>query len=166
MIMELTQTDLPLPVEPAISRWGILQRSATCAVPAMSFAEGHRQRAAHVDIILGFKDCADVDGGADLVRNLDADGGLAGDGRFNAHTRGGQVQGDVVGQACDAADLDTGLGLQLIPGDGRPRQMSSIVVLTPKLSSVLTRMSAFFFISRAAPASSSGRVALKRFSDG
>ena len=36
MIMELTQTDLPLPVEPAISRWGILQRSATCAVPAMS----------------------------------------------------------------------------------------------------------------------------------
>ena len=42
-----------------------------------------------------------------------------------------------------------------------PRQMSSIVVLTPKLSSVLTRMSAFFFISRAAPASSSGRVALK-----
>ena len=47
-----------------------------------------------------------------------------------------------------------------------PRQMSSIVVLTPKLSSVLTRMSAFFFISRAAPASSSGRVALKRFSDG
>ena len=74
-------------------------------------AEGHRQRAAHVDIILGFKDCADVDGGADFVRNLDADGGLAGDGRFDAYTRGGQVQGDVVGQACDAADLDTGLGL-------------------------------------------------------
>ena len=37
MMIELTQTDLPLPVEPAISRWGILHRSATWAVPAISF---------------------------------------------------------------------------------------------------------------------------------
>ena len=36
MMMLLTQTDLPLPVLPAMSRWGILHRSATCATPAMS----------------------------------------------------------------------------------------------------------------------------------
>ena len=82
-------------------------------------AQGHRQRAAHVDVVLGLKDRADIDGGANLVRDLNADGGLAGDGRFNAHTGRGKVQGDIIGQACDAADLDTGLGLQLIPGDGR-----------------------------------------------
>ena len=69
-----------------------------------------------------------------MFRDLDADGGLAGDGRSMRTPAVAVVQGDVVGQACDAADLDTGLGLQLIPGDGRPRQMSSIVVLTPKLS--------------------------------
>ena len=36
MMMLLTQTDLPLPVLPAMSRWGILHRSDTCATPAMS----------------------------------------------------------------------------------------------------------------------------------
>ena len=36
MMMLLTQTDLPLPVLPAMSRWGILHRSATWATPAMS----------------------------------------------------------------------------------------------------------------------------------
>ncbi len=36
MMMLLTQTDLPLPVLPAIKRWGIRQRSATWAAPAMS----------------------------------------------------------------------------------------------------------------------------------
>ena len=36
MMMLFTHTDLPLPVEPAISRWGILHRSATWALPAMS----------------------------------------------------------------------------------------------------------------------------------
>ena len=35
-MMLLTHTDLPLPVLPAISRWGILHRSATWATPAMS----------------------------------------------------------------------------------------------------------------------------------
>ena len=47
-----------------------------------------------------------------------------------------------------------------------PRQISRIWVLTPKLSSVFTRISAFFFISAAAPRSSSGLAALKRFKDG
>ena len=35
-MMVLMQTDLPEPVAPAISRWGILARSQTMGVPAMS----------------------------------------------------------------------------------------------------------------------------------
>ncbi|MNT80832.1 hypothetical protein D3C72_2203540 [compost metagenome] len=35
-IMALIPTDLPEPVVPAISRWGILARSATTGLPAMS----------------------------------------------------------------------------------------------------------------------------------
>ncbi|MPN06210.1 hypothetical protein SDC9_153466 [bioreactor metagenome] len=38
--MALIHTDLPLPVEPAISRCGILVRSATCTLPAMSLPSG------------------------------------------------------------------------------------------------------------------------------
>ena len=36
MIIAFTQTDLPLPVEPAISRCGIRVRSVTTTLPAMS----------------------------------------------------------------------------------------------------------------------------------
>ena len=36
IMMLFTHTDLPLPVLPAMSRWGILHRSVTCATPAMS----------------------------------------------------------------------------------------------------------------------------------
>lgn len=129
-------------------------------------AQGHRQRAAHVDVVLRLKDRTNIDGGTNLIGDFDADGGLAGDGSLDTDARSGQVQGDIIGQACDAADLDTSLRLQFVPGDRGTAADTSIVVLTPKLSSVLTRMSAFFFISRAAPASSSGRVGLKRLTDG
>ncbi len=37
MIMELMQTDLPLPVAPAIRTWGILAMSPTATPPVMSF---------------------------------------------------------------------------------------------------------------------------------
>ena len=54
-----------------------------------------------------------------MVGHLDAHGGLAGDGGLHAHIRHGQVQGDVIGQRGDAADLDARHGLHLIPGDRR-----------------------------------------------
>ena len=82
-------------------------------------AKRHREGAAHIDIILGFKDRADVDRGADLIGNLDADCGLAGDGGLDAHARRGKIQCNIIGKAGDAADLDARLGLQLIPGHGR-----------------------------------------------
>ena len=36
IMMLFTHTDLPLPVLPAMSRWGILHRSVSSATPAMS----------------------------------------------------------------------------------------------------------------------------------
>ena len=36
MIMELTHTDLPEPVVPAMSRWGMEEMSPTATLPAMS----------------------------------------------------------------------------------------------------------------------------------
>ena len=36
LMMALMQTDLPLPVWPAISRWGILAMSHSTGLPAMS----------------------------------------------------------------------------------------------------------------------------------
>ena len=35
-MIELMQTDLPEPVDPAMSRWGILEMSASVTLPAMS----------------------------------------------------------------------------------------------------------------------------------
>ena len=81
--------------------------------------QGHGQRAAHVDVILGFKHRADVDGRANFIGHLDADGGFAGDGGLDTHTGGGQVQGNVIGQTGDAADLNARLGLQFISGNRR-----------------------------------------------
>ena len=83
------------------------------------FAESHRQRTAHIDVILRLKHCTDIDGGTNLIGHLNTDGRLAGDGGFDTHTSGGKIQSNIIGQAGDAADLDAGLGLQLVPGDGR-----------------------------------------------
>jgi len=54
-----------------------------------------------------------------VVGHLDADGGLAGDRRLDAHADRREVQRDVVGQRRDAADLDARRGGQLEPRDRR-----------------------------------------------
>ena len=53
-----------------------------------------------------------------MVGHLNAHGRLAGDGCFHTHVRHRKVQGDIVCQRGDAADLDTRHGLHLVPGDG------------------------------------------------
>ena len=80
-------------------------------------AQGHRQRAAHIDVVLRLKDRTNINGGTNLIGNFDADGGLCRGWSLDTDTRSGQVQGDIIGQACDAADLDTSLRLQFVPGD-------------------------------------------------
>ena len=51
--MPLIHTDLPLPVEPATSKWGILVKSITFGVPIISLP-----KAAHILASL-FKFCGD-----------------------------------------------------------------------------------------------------------
>ena len=55
-----------------------------------------------------------------MVGHLDAHGGLAGDGGFHTHICHRKVQGDIVCQRGDAADLHTRHGLQLVPGNRGP----------------------------------------------
>ena len=83
-------------------------------------AQRDRKPAFGVDELLAVDDLPDGDGGDILVGDFDADGSLVGDGRFDTHPAGSQIQGDIIRQIGDAADLDPGGGLQLVPGDGRP----------------------------------------------
>ena len=66
----------------------------------------------------GLQHAAQGDGRDFLVRHFHPDGGLTRNRRLDANTGGSQIQGDVVREIHDAADLDASLGLQLVPGDG------------------------------------------------
>ena len=79
-------------------------------------AEGHGEGRTHVDVVLGLEHGSDTDGGTYFIGHLDAHRGLAGDGRLDAYPGGGKVEGDVIRQRGDAADLDARLRLQLVPG--------------------------------------------------
>ena len=82
-------------------------------------AQRHSELAFGRGELIGIDQFPQADGPADLVGDLDAHGGLVGDGRLDAHAGGGQPQGDIIRKAGDPADLDPGAGLELIPGDRR-----------------------------------------------
>ena len=88
--------------------------------PGNILAQGHRKAALGGGKFGAVDDLPDGNGGDVLIGHLDADGGFIGDGRLDAHPACRQVQGDIIGQIGDAADLDAGRGLQFIPGNGRP----------------------------------------------
>ena len=71
-------------------------------------AKGDAQRRGHAQKALALKDAAD------------GNGGLAGDGGFHTHVRHRKVQGDIVCQRGDAADLHTRHGLQFVSGNRGP----------------------------------------------
>ena len=110
--------DLPEPVAPATRRCGILAMLATTKPPSTSlpsatvsgwwsfFAFGRAQHVAERDHLLV------------QVGDLDADGGLAGDGGEDPDLVGCHRVGDVVGQAGDLAHLDGRAELHLVAGDG------------------------------------------------
>ena len=69
--------------------------------------------------VVSLDQLAQGDHGSDLVRHLDADSRLARDRRLDTHAVGGEVEGNIVGEVGDLADLHAGGGLQLIAGDRR-----------------------------------------------
>src|SRR5699024_9307134 len=138
MMMLLTHTDLPLPVLPAMSRWGILHRSATWATPAMSLP-----RAMVRGLVMWRKLWL-----SKMLRMLTDDrlrlgtsmptAGLPGMGasmrmsataRFRARSSAREVMRLILTPAMGCTSYRVTAG---------PREISSTRVLTPKLSSVST----------------------------
>ena len=82
-------------------------------------AERHRDRRLRVPEFIAFHDVTQQHGRGVLIRYFDADGGFAGNRRFDSHTRCRKRKRDIVGERCDAVDAHAGRGLQLIAGDDR-----------------------------------------------
>ena len=114
-------TDLPEPVVPAISRCGIFARSATTGVAADVLAERERERRRQLVIGARAQDLAERHQLARLVRDLEADHGLARDDLDDAHADRRQRAREVLGEGADLADLDAGRRLQLEARDHRTR---------------------------------------------
>ena len=87
----------------------------------MSLPSAHLQLgAARVEAVV-LEDLLEVDGLARRVRHLDADHGLARDGRHDAHRLRLERHGQVVLELGDLADLVPGAGRELVHGDHRAR---------------------------------------------
>ena len=114
--MALMATDLPEPVEPAMSTWGIDGEIGgdDAAVDVLA----HGQREARLGLGEGFalEHVAQVDGLALVVGHLDADRALAGH-ALDENAFGAHGEAEIVGQAGDARVFDAGLGLELVGGD-------------------------------------------------
>ena len=94
--MLLMQTDLPLPVAPAISRCGIFARSPTTASPLTSAPERQPQLRAALRPRVGLEQLAEADGLAGAVRHLDARPPAARHRRFEPQRRAPEPQREVV----------------------------------------------------------------------
>src|SRR5690606_24594583 len=81
------------------------------------FAEGDGDLGLGGDPVFGFEDFAHADGGGGAVGDLDADGGLAGDGGEDAHGLGAHAEGDVFVEAGDFLDAHAGGGGDFVAGD-------------------------------------------------
>ena len=165
MMMLLTQTDLPLPVLPAMSRWGILHRSATwprrrCPCPAQCPSARSSAKSSGSRRRCGCRPAFSYGSAPRCPRRL------AGDGCLHADIGHRQVQGDVVRQRSDAAYLDARHGLDFIPGDRRAAGNIQHTVRTPKLSSVSTSFWALAFSSSSAPESLSSGARSNSSMDG
>ena len=113
VIIALTLTDLPAPVEPAISRCGIVARSLRNGSPWMVLPIA--SVSFDVDRLVGVRleQLAQRDLLAIRVGNLDADRGLARD-AIDDHRLGLHRQAEIVGQPGDLAVLHAGVRLELV----------------------------------------------------
>ena len=153
MMMLFTHTDLPLPVLPAMSRWGILHRSATCATPAMSLPSA-MPRGEVMRKKLWLSNTLRIYTGVFLWLGTSMPtAGLPGMGasmrtsataRFRAISSASEVMRLILTPAMGCTSYRVTEG---------PREISSTRVRTPKLSSVSTSFWALAFSSSCAPGS-------------
>ena len=118
-----THPDLPEPVVPATSRWGIFARSVQTEFPAMSFPSqtdsGEPEDGAAFTEVTA-EDVAQVHHAVQLVGHLHPDRLLAGDRGQDADVGRGERVGDVVLELRHLRDLGAGREPQLVARDARP----------------------------------------------
>jgi hypothetical protein len=126
VIMPLTATDLPEPVVPATRRCGILDRFTLTGAPLVSrgalgiLAEADLELAARLAEAVVLEDLLQVDGLAILVRDLDADHGLARNRRDDTDGLRFQGHGQVVLELHDLAGAGARRRRELEGDDHRP----------------------------------------------
>ena len=128
----LMQPDLPEPVVPAMSRCGMRARSVQTALPEMSLPSHTETGLAvcgHVAV-----DVAERDEVRAQVRDLDADGLLAGDRREDADLGRRERVGEVVLQRRDLRHLRAGRKLELVARHARARDLAGDVRLDPEVT--------------------------------
>ena len=113
--MALMATDLPDPVEPAMSTCGIEERSAVTMRPLMSLPIARVRRERGLGEGFRFEHVAQMDGFALVVGNLDADRAFAGH-ALDENALGAHREAEVFSEAGNAAVLDAGFGLELVGG--------------------------------------------------
>ncbi len=117
--MPLMPTDLPAPVEPAISRCGIVREVEEVRLAVNRLAERQRQLGGRAPVGFRLQQLAQRNLFAGAVGNLDADGRLAGN-AVDQDRLGLHRQTQVVGEAGDLRVLHAGVGLELERGHDRP----------------------------------------------
>ena len=117
--MALMATDLPDPVEPAISTCGIEARSAVTMRPLMSLPMASVSRDLALAKVSRLDHVAQMNRLALVVRHLDADRALARH-ALDQDALGAHRQAEVFGQPGHAAYIHARLGLELVSRHHRP----------------------------------------------
>ena len=138
-----TLTDLPVPVEPAISRCGIVARSYDERLAVDGLAERQRQLRLRSPVRIGLEQLAQRDLLAVRIGNLDADRRLAGN-AIDQHRLGLHRQAEVVGQAGDLAVFHAGVRLELVGRDDRARVNLDDRALDRELAALLLEQARAF----------------------
>ena len=118
-IMAFKQTDLPVPVRPAIKQVGHLGQVEDQGLALDVLAQEERDAAFLGPAPDAGDHVAQPDDGAVIVGHFDADRGLARDRGHDPHARHGQGDRQVVGQAHDPRHAQARLELDLELGDHR-----------------------------------------------
>src|SRR5579864_1978967 len=116
-ISEFRKTLLPVPVDPAMSRCGIWQRSETRLADQV-LAEGESELRGRIDEFGGFDLLAQRDGLAVRVGHFDANRRFSRD-ALDQDRFGLEREAKIVRKAGDAAVLDAGFGLEFVSRDHR-----------------------------------------------
>ena len=108
VMIAFRHTDLPAPVAPAISRWGIFARSASTGLAGHPGAEGDRQVRLRRELLVRRprQQLLHRHHRRGAVRHLDAHDRLPGHGRLDAQRRRRERQCEVVLQRGDAVHAD------------------------------------------------------------